>query len=60
MTRRSHQAKGEARGFERSRRRQYANEDNRQTIRLATEESANLTTRLPHVDNHNYWLPQEY
>jgi hypothetical protein len=33
--------------------------DNRQTIRLLTEESANLKTKLRHVDVHNHWLRQE-
>jgi hypothetical protein len=33
--------------------------DNRQTIRLLTEESAKLKTKLRHVDVHNHWLRQE-
>jgi hypothetical protein len=33
--------------------------DNRQTIRLLTEESAKLKTKLWHVDVHNHWLRQE-
>jgi hypothetical protein len=34
--------------------------DNTQTIRLLTEESAKLTTKLRHVDIHRHWLRQEY
>ena len=34
--------------------------DNRQTIRLITEESAKLQTKLRHVDIHNHWLRQEH
>jgi transcriptional regulator len=30
--------------------------DNRQTIRLLTEKSAKLKTKLRHVDVHNHWL----
>ena len=30
--------------------------DNRQTIRLVTEEIARLQTKLRHVDIHNHWL----
>jgi uncharacterized protein YacL (UPF0231 family) len=33
--------------------------DNRQTIRLVTEEIARLQTKLRHVDIHNHWLRQE-
>jgi hypothetical protein len=33
--------------------------DNRQTIRLLTEESAKLKTKLRHVNVHNHWLRQE-
>jgi hypothetical protein len=33
--------------------------DNRQTIRLLTEESAKLKTKLQHVDVHNHWLRQK-
>ena len=33
--------------------------DNRQTLRLVTEESMKLTTKLRHVDIHNHWLRQE-
>jgi hypothetical protein len=33
--------------------------DNRQIIRLLTEESAKLKTKLRHVDVHNHWLRQE-
>jgi hypothetical protein len=33
--------------------------DNRQTIRLLTEESAKLKTKLRHVDVHNHWLCQK-
>jgi uncharacterized protein YacL (UPF0231 family) len=33
--------------------------DNRQTIRLMTEEIARLQTKLRHVDIHNHWLRQE-
>jgi Reverse transcriptase (RNA-dependent DNA polymerase) len=33
--------------------------DNRQTIRLVTDEIARLQTRLRHVDIHNHWLRQE-
>ena len=34
--------------------------DNRQTIRLVSEESAKLQTKLRHVDIHNHWLRQEH
>jgi hypothetical protein len=34
--------------------------DNKQTIRLVTEEIARLKTSLRHVDIHNHWLRQEY
>jgi len=33
--------------------------DNRQTIRLVTEEITRLQTKLRHVDIHNHWLRQE-
>jgi hypothetical protein len=33
--------------------------DNKQTIRLVTEEIARLQTKLRHVDIHNHWLRQE-
>jgi hypothetical protein len=33
--------------------------DNKQTIRLVTEEFATLQTKLRHVDIHNHWLRQE-
>lgn len=33
--------------------------DNKQTIRLVTEEVARLQTKLRHVDIHNHWLRQE-
>ena len=33
--------------------------DNKQTIRLVTEEIAVLQTKLRHVDIHNHWLRQE-
>jgi GTP cyclohydrolase FolE2 len=33
--------------------------DNRQTIRLLTEEFAKLKTKLRHVDVHNHWLRQK-
>lgn len=33
--------------------------DNRQTIRLLTTESPQLTTKLRHVDIHHHWLRQE-
>jgi hypothetical protein len=33
--------------------------DNKQTIRLVTDEIARLQTRLRHVDIHNHWLRQE-
>ena len=33
--------------------------DNRQTIRLVTQEIARLQTKLRHVDIHNHWLRQE-
>ena len=33
--------------------------DNRQTLRLLTEESAKLVTKLRHVDIHTHWLRQE-
>ena len=34
--------------------------DNRQTIRLVTEDSMKLNTKLRHVDIHNHWLRQEH
>src|SRR5205814_9537677 len=34
--------------------------DNSQTLRLVTEETAKLTTKLRHVDIHSHWLRQEY
>ncbi|KAL2137577.1 hypothetical protein VTI28DRAFT_8991 [Corynascus sepedonium] len=34
--------------------------DNKQTIRLVTQEIAKLNTSLRHVDIHNHWLRQEY
>jgi hypothetical protein len=33
--------------------------DNRQTIRLLTEKSAKLKTKLRHVNVHNHWLRQK-
>src|SRR5271170_5211995 len=33
--------------------------DNKQTIRLVTEDIAVLQTKLRHVDIHNHWLRQE-
>src|SRR5436190_24350529 len=33
--------------------------DNRQTIRLVSDEIAQLQTKLRHVDIHNHWLRQE-
>src|SRR5215469_16224762 len=33
--------------------------DNKQTIRLVTEEITRLQTKLRHVDIHNHWLRQE-
>jgi hypothetical protein len=33
--------------------------DNRQTIRLLTEDSAKLKTKFRHVDVHNHWLRQK-
>ena len=33
--------------------------DNKQTIRLVTEEIARLKTNLRHMDIHNHWLRQE-
>jgi hypothetical protein len=30
--------------------------DNKQTLRLATEDSTKLVTKLRHVDIHNHWL----
>lgn len=33
--------------------------DNKQTIRLVTEEITTLKTKLRHVDIHNHWLRQE-
>ena len=33
--------------------------DNTQTIRLVTEEIAQLKTKLRHIDIHNHWLRQE-
>ena len=34
--------------------------DNSQTLRLVTEESIKLATKLRHVDIYNHWLRQEY
>lgn len=34
--------------------------DNKQTLRLVTEESAKLATKLRHVDIHQHWLRQEF
>jgi hypothetical protein len=34
--------------------------DNRQTIRLVTEDSMKLNTKLRHIDIHNHWLRQEH
>ncbi len=34
--------------------------DNKQTLRLVTEDSMKLLTRLHHVDIHNHWLRQEH
>jgi hypothetical protein len=34
--------------------------DNLQTLRLVTEESMKLSTKLRHVDIHNHWLRQEH
>ena len=34
--------------------------DNLQTLRLVTEESLKLVTKLRHVDIHNHWLRQEH
>ena len=33
--------------------------DNKQTIRLVTEETSQLQTKLRHIDIHNHWLRQE-
>jgi hypothetical protein len=33
--------------------------DNKQTIRLVTEKTSQLTTKLRHVDIHNHWLRDE-
>ena len=33
--------------------------DNKQTIRLVTEDVAKLQTKLRHVDIHHHWLRQE-
>jgi hypothetical protein len=33
--------------------------DNKQTLRLVTEKTSQLTTKLQHVDIHNHWLRQE-
>jgi len=33
--------------------------DNKQTLRLLTEESAKLITKLRHVDIYRHWLQQE-
>ena len=33
--------------------------DNKQTLRLVTEETAKLVTKLRHVDIHTHWLRQE-
>lgn len=33
--------------------------DNKQTIRLVTEEISRLQTKLRHVDIHNHWIRQE-
>ena len=37
----------------------YIECDNKQTIRLVTEEITILQTKLRHVDIHNHWLRQE-
>ena len=34
--------------------------DNLMTLKLVTEESMKLTTKLRHVDIHNHWLRQEH
>ena len=34
--------------------------DNTQTLRLITEDTAKLITKLRHVDIHQHWLRQEY
>jgi hypothetical protein len=34
--------------------------DNKQTLRLVTEEGVKLVTKLRHVDIHNHWLRQEH
>ena len=34
--------------------------DNKQTLRLVTEDSMKLSTKLRHVDIHNHWLRQEH
>ncbi len=34
--------------------------DNSQTLRLVIEKSMKLSTKLHHVNIHNYWLHQEY
>jgi transposase InsO family protein len=34
--------------------------DNKQTLRLITEDAAKLITKLRHVDIHNHWLRQEH
>ena len=34
--------------------------DNLITLRLVTEESLKLVTKLRHIDVHNYWLYQEH
>src|SRR5271170_6358816 len=34
--------------------------DNTQTLRLITEDTAKLITKLRHVDIHRHWLRQEY
>jgi Reverse transcriptase (RNA-dependent DNA polymerase) len=34
--------------------------DNKQTLRLLTEEATKLITKLRHVDIHHHWLRQEY
>ena len=34
--------------------------DNTQTLRLITEDTAKLITKLRHVNIHRHWLRQEY
>ena len=36
------------------------NYENTQTLRLITEDTAKLITKLRHVDIHRHWLRQEY